>query len=433
VDQLVARLDIDAASDEEVATLAGRIAAMGRQAVAWLARGLFRPGPAPREKVAALLGCVRGEHAAWALAEVQKLLESGKPGPMERVSLLTTARRLEEAASSETAGDETPSDELPAGPLVDEMQMLLWRDELASLPPAEQEAVLAPMLHDGDPQLLPLLEMALSLGQPRLDAAIASGLAHFPSPAALPLLRELLRRPGPDVRRRARKTLVALERQGVDVSQIFVAATEANDPIAASLATPPDRGGQMAVLVARGREPDPVRYALVMLDPIEAGISRAWGESGLTETDLSERIDQLSEQIRVELDPIDLNVAQALVAAGEEFARARGRALPADYLVWRRIIGRPKGPAQLPVVFGPACSECASGLRTADIERGGLVAGRLALCGKCAERPRGCAVCGRPLHHLFDDFEVRRGRRKGRVEFVCLACARSRHKRGGRR
>jgi hypothetical protein len=440
VDRLIAGLDIDSASHEEVASVSAQIRALGRDAIGCLARGILRPGPARREKAAALLACLAGEAAAWALAELEGLFGSRRLGPMERVWLLTTVRRLQEAASPGAPDDEAPADEADdeawgdevAGLPTDEAELLLWRDEFASLAPTEQEAVLAPMLHSGDAALLPFLEMAVSLRRPRVDAAVAGGLAHFPTRATLPLLRELLRRPDPVIRKRARVALVALERQGVQARDIFVAAREAEEPLLAAFVASPDRAGRMGVLVARGRAPGRVRYAVVVLDLVEVGIEQAWGESGLTEADLHEHISQLAGDDAAEFLPIDPNTAQALVAAGEAYARRQGHELPADYLVWRRCIGKPKDPVRLPVIFGPSCAECGARLRGSDIERGGLVAGEMALCARCAERERDCAACGRSLHPVFDEFAVRGARRGGKLDLLCVRCARSGRRRGKR-
>jgi hypothetical protein len=431
VDQFVAALDLEGASNEDIAALAEQLVGMGREAVEGLARGALRPGPSRREQVAALLACLEGEGASWALATLGEVLGSRSVSPTERVWLLTILRRLEEAAASPARGGagsraagEEPG-ELPDGLLADETEWLLWREELETLTPAEQEMALAPILEGGDARFLPLLEMAMSLRQPSLDVAVASGLARFPTPATLPLLRELLRRADPLVRKRARETLLALERQGVETREVFVASVEESDePVVAALATRPDRGGQMAVLIARGNAPGRVRYAVVVIDPVEGGIVRAWGESGLTEAEFREHLVGLGNQVGQDFLPLDVNTAQALVAEAEEYACRQGRELPAEYVAWRRCVGKPGAPAELPVAFAPSCSECGKRVRGGDIARGGLVVGRVALCARCAEKPRGCAVCGRALHHIFDDFFVREA--GGRVQFVCLRCARGR-------
>jgi len=432
VDQLVASFDAESASRADVTGLAARICGLGREGVERLARSILRPGPARREKVAALLGCLEGAEAAWALAELERVVASRRLSPMERVWMLTTLRRLEEAAAGEDEPDtgawEEPADDL----LADETELLLWRDELARLAPDEQEAVLAPLLHSGDPSMLPFLHMASTLRKPRLDAAIAGGLAHFATRDALPLLRELLRRPDPSVRKGAREALVALERQGVATREVFVAAAEADEPISAAYVTSPDGQGQLAVLVARGNAPGRIRYAVVVLDTIDAGIARAWGETGLTWADLAERVAELAEDTDREFVSTAPEVAQALVAAGEVYARREGRELPADYLVWRRCVGELRGRVEVPVVFGPSCSECGARMRGSDIERGGVVAGDVALCARCAEGERECAVCGRALHPVFDEFFVRRGGTQGNVEFVCVRCARPRNRKRGR-
>lgn len=421
VEELVGRLDLAVASREDVAAAARQITRLGREAVAVLARGIFRRGAGRREKVSALLACLEGEPARWAFAELERDGERRALNPTERMWLLLVLRRLQEAAYGRERSE--AREEVPEHLLTDESELLLWRDELAGLSEGDQEAALAPILQDGNAAFLPLIETVTSLRNPRLDAMIAGALARFATQAALPLVRELLRRPDPTVRKRARETLLALERQGVDTRGVFVAASESDEPLATALATRPDAGGRVAILLARGRAPGRIRYAVVIVDPVEAGIFRVWGESGLTHADLQQRIREYTRQGGQEFLPIDPATAQALVAAGEDYARSRGKDLPADYAVWRRCIGRPKEPVELPLVFGPACSECGSRIRGGDISRGGMVVGRVALCAKCAGRPRICAACNRPLDRFYDDFFVREGTRAGTVEFVCSRCA----------
>jgi hypothetical protein len=423
VDKLVAGLDIEAASHEDVAQRAEAICALGQDATERLARGILRPGPARREKVAALLACLSGRRAMWALDELRRILASRPLSPMERVWLLATVRSLEEAAGLRGPAAAERAEARPASPAPNEADLLLWREELAGLRPNEQAAALAPILETGEAGFLPLLEMALSLGEPKLDAAVADGLARFPHQDALPLLRELLRRPDPAVRGRARWSLAALERQGLDVRRFFVAEPTVEGPVVASLATAVDGAGHVAVLLARRGVEGLIHYAFVALDTLQDGIVRAWGERDLTEAELDERIADYSTQSGMHFDRVGPEVAQALVAAAEDFARERGRALSADYVAWRRIIGRPTGPARLPVVFGPRCTECGTRMRRADLDRGGLVASDLALCAACAARPRQCVACGRPLHAVLDDFHVRHGSREREVDFVCASCA----------
>jgi len=427
VDRLVRELDLETASDADVSDLAARMVAMGQGAVENLARGVFRPGPARREKVAALLACLRGEQATWALGMLHGTVAARSLGPMERAWLFTLARRLEDAAAGQ-AGQAPANDvdeEFDDDPLLaDETQLLLWRDELASLTQGEQEAALEPILHSGDERLLPLLEMALSLRHPRVDFLVAGSLGRFHTPATLPLVRELLQRPDPAVRRHARAALLALQRAGVSAHDLFVAAAEDDEPVTKGFATLPDGAGHMAILVSRGTAPGRVRYAVVIIDPIEAGILRAWGESGLDEDELEDRLSDFADEAGQELLPIESNTAQAIVAAAEDFARARKHDLPADYVAWRRCIGRPERQIALPVTFGPKCAECGVPISAGDIKRGGLLAGHVALCALCAAQPRSCAVCGRSLHSLFDEFLVRRAPDGSRVQFLCLPCSR---------
>ena len=444
VEELLAALHIERATQEQVAAAAQELVGMGREAVGRLARGILRSGRGRREKVAALLGCLDGEPATWAFNELQRLVGSRPLNATERLWLMTTLQRLAEAAAPPTARKEPPPDEpaargsrsslAAAVANANEEDLLAWREELASVDPEQREAVLANVLDSRDPAVLPLLEMVLSLEEPGIDALVAEGLAGFATPAVLPLLGELLRRPDAEVRRRVRKTLLALESQGVDTRGIFAAAAESDEAGAQALATMPDDAGQMIVVVARGRGPGRVRYALVGIDPIEEGIVNCWGESGLTDSEFRGRMDDMSERTSMDLYPMDLNLAQALVAAAAEYARQQGRELPPDYAACRRVVGRPTAPAALPFDFGPACAECGQRLRMADMDEGGLVGGELAICARCAERPRRCRACGRRLEVAFDEFQMRRAAPGGEVEFLCLACVgRGRKKRRRKR
>ena len=83
----------------------------------------------------------------------------------------------------------------------------------------------------------------------------------------------------------------------------------------------------------------------------------------------------------------------------------------------------------LPIAFGPSCMGCGARVSHDDIERGGLVAGRVALCAACTEAPRSCAECGRELQAMFDEFVVRRGEAQDDVVFVCRACEQGRKQR----
>jgi hypothetical protein len=268
--------------------------------------------------------------------------------------------------------------------------------------------------------------MVMSLGQPRLDAVIAQGLARFPTAAVLPLVRELLRRPDPVIRRCARQTLLQLEHQGLSVRELFVADVQPEGPVAAALATPLDGVGQMAVLVARRRGEDRLHYAIVIVDTIGVGILRAWGESNLGRAEFDQRTKQYAEQSGLDFSPMDVPVAQSIVAEAESFAKRQGQTLPADYLAWRRTIGRPQDLMSTPVVFGPSCAACATRVPPTDVERGGIVAGDVVLCASCARQPCACIACGKDIDHVFDEFYVRRGDDGGQVEFLCVDCARTR-------
>lgn len=428
VNALVAGLALDKASSEELASLTEQLCALGKGAVERLARGILRPGPLRREKVAALLACLGGEAAGWALRELRALLASRRLGPMERVWLSATARRLEEGLAPQGAAGEPP--EAEGGTVfADPADLLEWRDEVAALDLTTQQQVLAPLLASGDPALLPFLEAAVSLGSPRLDAAVADGLRHFATAGTLPLLRELLRHADPEVRGHARATLVALARQGVVTSDVFVAATGPADPATTAYTSGHDMMGTMALLFAGHQGAGIMQYVVVVLDPIEEGVAEAWGESGLTEPELQECVARFASDNGIELEAMDLGAARALVAAAETFTRAQGRELPAEYFAWRHLIGPAEGSAELPVVFGPHCTECGSRLRTSDAARGGLAAGDVALCARCARRPRHCAACGCSLHTVFDSYVARRGKRDGDVEFLCMDCSRPRRRR----
>jgi len=427
VNRLVAGLELDTASGEEISTLAAQLCELGKEAVERLARGILRPGPWRREKVTALLACLSGQPAAWALDALGRLMASPRLSPTERVWLLATAQRLEEAARPpEDPGEQAQRPPPDAGggggaaAVDDAAELLLWRDEMAALPPPDQEAALEPLLHSGDPTFLPVLEVALSLGSPQLDAAIARGLARFATRESLPLLRELIRRPDPAVRRLALTTLAALERQGVATRDVFVAAARPDASALSAFVAEPDLAGKAAVVVAGRRGDGLIRYAVVIVDTVETGILEVWGDSAATDAELRECAADLAEGSGLELRPAPLNTAQALVAAAEEFARRQGRQLPPEYIVWRRLIGTPTEEVKLRIVFGPRCVDCGVELVGKDIERGGLVLGRMALCAKCAGEPRRCAACGRTLRPWAEQVAVQEG--KGRIEFVCLAC-----------
>ncbi|HUT37420.1 MAG TPA: hypothetical protein VNE39_28325 [Planctomycetota bacterium] len=420
VDELVEGLDLGAATRDQVAEAAGRLVALGREGVAHLARSALRLAGPRREKAAALLGCLAGQAARWAAREVEQHLEKRLLNPTEQMWVMALLRRLDEAASGQDADASAPA--LHDALLDDETELLLWRDEFASLSHEEQQSVLAPILQDGSPALLRLLEVAMSLQIAAVDAAVACGLSRFATPQTLPLLRELLRRSDPVVRRHARASLVALERQGVDVRDVFVATAESDEPVRAALATPPQSDGRIMVLVARGRTPARVRFAAVVVDPVELGIATAWGESGLTEAEFHERVAEYARKMDQRLVRVDVEMAQALVAAGEDYARTRRRPLSPDYLVWRRCIGRPRAAVQLPIVFGPACSRCGARLRGGDLLRGGVVAGRAALCARCAAKPLACAACGKPLNRHTDEVLAREGAEGATLELLCHYC-----------
>jgi len=426
VDELVGALDLDAAPAGAVAETARRIAALGRKAVAHLARRVLRRRKGERGKVAALLACLSGREALWASAELAAALHSPELNPAERMWLSVVAGRLCEDGESDSNRSvaEALQDEL----LEDEEELILWRDEFACLSPDEQEAVLAPLMQDGNPAVLRLLEAATSLQSARVDAAVAGGLARFGTPAALPLLRELLRRPDPVVRKRAQQALAALERQGVATSELFVAADETPEPVVASLMSRPGADGQFVVLVARGRGRGRVRFAAIVVDPVELGIATAWGGTDLTMAEFGDLVADYAERIGDNFMRVDLALAQSLVAAGEDLTVRRGQPLPPDYVVWRRCIGRPRRGVALPVAFAPACCECGGELRGGDIRRGGMVVGRAALCARCAAKPRACVRCGRALSRRSANVVARESADRANVEFLCAACARAQRK-----
>jgi hypothetical protein len=188
----------------------------------------------------------------------------------------------------------------------------------------------------------------------------------------------------------------------------------------------------MAVIVAP-RRPDGLRDLIVVeLDPVEAGIAEVWGEAGLTDDELEEALADFAGRNGAGVEPLDPSIARALVAAGADYARRRGSGPPAEYAVWRRGIGQPTARVALPLTFGPRCTACGARLRGGDIDRGGLVQGDLALCGRCGQAPRRCIGCGRSLDGVSAELTLRRGTREGKLEFVCSACARK-ARRGRRR
>ncbi len=434
VDRLLAELDLGAARGPELAAAASRVAGLGRVGVARLVGAAFGDRGrsalraeeqnvpfSARDKAAALLACLEGPAARWARDELAALLESRPLNPTERMWATVALRRLAEAAAP--PGEGQGGEPLADHALNDEVELILWRDEFAALTPEEQEAVLAPLLQDGNEAVLPLLEAASSLGVPRVDAAVARGLGRFATAGALPLLRELLRSGDPVVRREARESLLALERQGVDARGVFVAAPNPAEPAVASLATLPGGDGRLVVLVARGRPSGPVRFAAVVIDPVELGIAAAWGDTGLTPAALWERVAEYQAASGERFVDLDLGTAQALVAAGEDYAVQNNRRLPPDYLIWRRCIGRPGRPVPLPIVFGPKCSQCGTRLRGGDIRRRAIIVGSAALCARCAAQPRRCVACGEGINQDYDSDTIARQSADGtRVEFLCARC-----------
>ncbi|HPD13729.1 MAG TPA: HEAT repeat domain-containing protein [Planctomycetota bacterium] len=422
VESLVDGLDLTSAASDGAAEAASGIAALGADAVACLVHSALRRDAARRDRVAAILGSFAGEAARWARDALAAALNSPVLNPTERMWLSAVCRGMEEACS----GRPRPGTPLPGDLLDDEGELILWRDEFACLLPEEQEAVLAPLLQDGNPALLRLLEAVTSLQVPQVDAAVAAGLARFATPAALPLLRELLRRPDPAVRAHARATLGALERQGVDVRGVFVAEPTPTEPVLAALVGPPWSDGRLMVLVARHQAPASLRFAAVIVDPVELGIVTTWGQTGMSAADFRRLLADYTQKMGQSFAQVDVNVAQALVAAAEEYAVRRGHTLSPDYLVWRRCIGRPSRPVPLPIVFGPKCSECDAALGSGDMRRGAIIAGRVALCARCAAQPRLCAVCQRLLSRGQEGVRAREGPEPGKMEFLCRHCARGR-------
>ena len=429
VKELVSGLDIATASHEQIADMAEQVAGVGKEAVGQLCRDMVR-GAAHREKLAALVACLRGKPAAWALATLRQDMKTRPLDPMQEAWLQATVRRLEEAAAPPQTRQAPSEAEAPAAPpngeladlLTDGTQLLMWREELAALGPLEQEVVLQRFLASGDPGVLPLLEAALTLGRPQVDAVVADGLGRFPTPAALPLLRELLQRPDPTVRRRAHRTLAALERQGVRVRDIFVAATEVDEPVVASLVARPNRVGAAAAVVARRQASGLIRYAAVELDTIEAGVAAAWGESNLSGLDFEEQIWDIADENEWKFDAVELAAAQTVVAAAEAHTRAGGRELPLEFLAWRRVVGRAREPVPLPIVFGPSCALCGKRITPEDVEATGLVAGAVALCAQCGAKERHCARCGAPIHLADDEAAVRPTEGRDKLEFLCPGC-----------
>lgn len=420
VDGLLDGLDAGAGSRAEVSRAAERLVALGRDAVAWLVRSAVRGESGRRERAAAILACLAGTPARWALAEVERALDTRPLNPTEQMWLTTLFRRLEDAASGH---DEREAERVPTDSLLDdETELLLWREEFASLPAEDQQATLAPILQEGNPSLLRLLEVAMSLRIAEVDATIAAGLSRFRTPDVLPLLRDLLRRPDPAVRKQAREAIAALERQGVDTRGLFVAHAESPEPVRAAFATAPQGDGRMAVLVARGRTPGQLRLVGVIIEPVEAGIATVSGEAGLSEAQLQEHLAKYARSMGQRLLRVDIQLAQSLVAAAEDYAVRQNRSLPSDYLVWRRYFGRPKTPVPLPIVFGPSCSQCGARLRYGDVTRGGVIVGKAALCARCAARPIACAACGRILDRLREPILAREGAQGAAVEFLCRAC-----------
>jgi len=426
VNALVAGLELSKASRDDLVQVAEQVCVLGRDAVKHLARSTLRPGPSRREKVASLLACLDGKWAMWALEQLREVAASRRLSAMERVWLSVTVRRMAERLGIAAGGGQGDGERVPESGAVtaDPTDLLLWRDEVDALDSATQQQVVATLLASGDPTFLPFLEAALSLGNPRLDAAVAEGLAHFATHDALPLVRGLVRHADPQVRKHARATLVALARNGVGTHDLFVAATEAPNAATCAFACEPDAVGAAAVLFAGPCGIDLVQYAMVLIDPIEVGVAETWGECDLTEDELQECMAHLADESGEPLTPMDLDTARALVAAAEAFTRAQGRDLPAEHFAWRRLIGPAPNNTKLPIVFGPHCSECGRRMHRRDVTRGGRVAGDVALCARCAEQPRKCAVCGRELHVLFDHCELRRGAHDDQVECVCMACSR---------
>lgn len=421
VEGLVNGLGLAWATPDGAAEAAAGIAALGPDGVACLVHSALRRDAARRDRVSAILGSLTGEPARWARDALAAALDCPVLNPTERMWLSAVCRGMEEACS----GRRRSSTPLPGDLLDDENELILWRDEFACLLPEEQEAVLAPILQDGNPALLRLLEAVLSLQAPRADAAVAAGLARFATPEVLPLLRELLRRPDPAVRAQARATLGALERQGVDVRGVFVAEAESAEPVLAAYVAPPGRDGHLMVLVARRQAPASIRFAAAIVDPVALGIASAWGHTALTVADFHRLLAGYARGMGRDLVQVDASLAQALVAAGEEYALRRGRTLSPDYLVWRRCIGRPAHPVALPIVFGPTCAECDAPLRSGDMRRGAILAGRVALCARCAAQPRTCAVCQRLLTRESSGVTAREGPEAGKMEFLCKQCGRA--------
>lgn len=423
IGELIEGLDADSATREEVARAAEELVALGKEGVARLVRSMLRRGPPHRDKAAMLLACLKGQPARWALAEIERILDTTALNATEQMWLTILFRRLADATAGEDA--RTTERAVVDSLLDDETELLLWRDEFASLPTDDQLAVLAPILQEGNPAVLRLLEVAMSLRIPQVDEAIAAGLARFATPDALPLLRELLRRPDPSIRKQAMATVVALERQGVATRDLFVAETESQEPVRAAFATAPRADGRMAVLIARGRTPGQLRLVGVIVDPVEAGIAAASGEAGLTEADLQGRLNEYARSMGQRLVRVDANMAQSLVAAAEEYAHRQRRPLPADYLVWRRYFGSPRVPAPLPIIFGPTCSQCGARIRSGDLARGGIIAGRAALCARCTLRHLTCSRCGRLLDRYSDTILAREGGGGQTVDFLCNTCAKN--------
>lgn len=432
VRRVLSELDIDAASAREVAAAAERIGALGKAAVTALARQSVKPGR--REAASALLGCLHGEQAAWAADALDKVLNSRRLSAMEHVWLTAMVLRLREAALPQGAEPASSPPRLEGGigpEPFDPTELMLWREDLADLPSAQRRAMLAPVLQSGDASFLPVLDVALSLGDPSLDAAIAQGLSQFDTPEAVPLLRELLRRPDAAVRRRARESLVALARRGVVACDLFVATPRPDDAMVRAFACDQDPAGILVVAMVGRNANGLYYYAAVVLDPVVAGIREAWGEADLTETRVRDHLGWLADQHGLPLHPIDLNVARALIAAGEDYARRQEVELPVEFAIWRRWIGRPTGQVALPIVFGPSCHQCGARVRADDIERGALVVGDVALCGDCIGAPQACARCGRTLDLVFDTYSVRHGPDAGGLAFLCMPCEESRREASG--
>jgi hypothetical protein len=292
----------------------------------------------------------------------------------------------------------------------------IWMTDFHTLKAKERIPLLHALFETGSPVYLPIFAIEIGSSQVTVSRFVSGRIGDMTNEESLLMLKSL-----PEIRDTATRLNIEnsikkllkkkhngeLEPPGKFFSHTFYNAMLAEEDLA----------GCMSIIFSKLAPDGQIMYLFTLIDRWDRGITHAFGDHSESKDKLQMMIDEFNmDGSEVQYRKISRDYALWLLKKGEELTIERGNSLPADYLLWRRILWNEKSAIKkYPLKFGLKCCECGAFIQPSKKNTSSWIIKDFAICHDCIKKKNKCENCGAKItpqlsytlaHPKIDHFTV---------------------------